>query len=144
MSFTCLSRHSGHVEFDPGCPKCRAAHGRMRPHIRLDMETRLGGQLSVDRSGPHLPGKWPSGRSEDAHKKAVHFLLGAYTIETSEQTEAREHRELVALDGSGVDPATRYHGHLLLSHIIATTSHFSEFINSWWHSWITWNPYHGI
>ena len=60
----------GHIEFDPACPGCRGAHGRMRPHRRLDVRTRLGGQLSVDISGPHLPGKWPSGRQEDAHRKA--------------------------------------------------------------------------
>ena len=58
----------GHVEFDPACPACRGAHGRMRPHRRFDAETRLGGQLSVDISGPHLPGKWPSGRGQDSPK----------------------------------------------------------------------------
>ena len=66
-------KRGGHISFNASCPQCRGAAGRMRPHFRHDMSTRPGGQLSIDMSGPHLPGRWPSGRPEDVPRHAVHF-----------------------------------------------------------------------
>ena len=47
---------SGHVRMVGNCVPCAAVCGRMRSHFRLDPTTRPGGCLSVDKSGPHVPG----------------------------------------------------------------------------------------
>ncbi|CAK0858473.1 unnamed protein product [Prorocentrum cordatum] len=95
-------QEGGHIHFDVNCPQCRGAHGRMRQHFRHDASTRLGGQLSIDLSGPHLPGRWPSGRSEDTGRMAQHFLLGAFSVATAADTQNRADREGEAREAAGV------------------------------------------
>ena len=50
----------GHVRKVGNCVPCAPGCGRMRSHFRLDPTTRPGGCLSVDTSGPHVPGIWPA------------------------------------------------------------------------------------
>ncbi|CAK0867649.1 unnamed protein product [Prorocentrum cordatum] len=95
-------QEGGHIHFDVNCPQCRGAHGRMRQHFRHDASTRPGGQLSIDLSGPHLPGRWPSGRSEDTGRMAQHFLLGAFSVVTAADMQNRADREGEAREAAGV------------------------------------------
>eukprot|EP00959_Pyramimonas_sp_CCMP1952_P303986 6361778-Pyramimonas_sp.AAC.1 len=44
-------------------------------------------------SGPHLPGRWPSGRPEDLPRHAAHFLLGAFSVKTKAEMAAMRRRE---------------------------------------------------
>eukprot|EP00959_Pyramimonas_sp_CCMP1952_P195351 4084841-Pyramimonas_sp.AAC.1 len=73
----------------------------MKPHFRRDAATRPGGQLSVDLSGPHLAGRWPSGRPEDAGRKATYFLLGAFSVATGADLALRALREEAARADAG-------------------------------------------
>ncbi|CAK0805863.1 unnamed protein product, partial [Prorocentrum cordatum] len=98
---------AGHVVFDPACSKRRGAFGRMRQHFRHDASTRPGGQLSVDLSGPHLPGRWPSGRPEDQGKKAIHFLLAAFSVTTDDELALKRRREEGARASSEAAPGAQ-------------------------------------
>ncbi|CAK0862073.1 unnamed protein product, partial [Prorocentrum cordatum] len=96
----------GHISVRPDCPGCRGAHGRLRAHRRFDVSTRPGGQLSIDTSGPHLPGRWPSSRPENSAKQAVHFLLGAHVVETPAAKKDRERLESIAKENAFAGPPT--------------------------------------
>ena len=50
----------GHVRKFGNSVPCAAGCGRTRSHFRLDPTARPGGCLSVDNSGPHVPGFWPA------------------------------------------------------------------------------------
>ena len=76
----CELRHherEGHLHFRPDCPGCRHASARSRPRRRLPETLRPGGELSVDISGPHTSGRWPSDAQESYSKRAMYFLVGA-------------------------------------------------------------------
>ena len=47
-------RRGGHAQYSPDCPECKKGAARKRPHRRL--QTRMGGELSVDISGPFIKG----------------------------------------------------------------------------------------
>ena len=53
-----VHERGGHVRKAGNCFPCAAACGRLRSHFRLDPTTRPGGCLSVDTSGPRVPGIW--------------------------------------------------------------------------------------
>ena len=57
-----LSDHEtgGHVRKVGNCVPCAVGCGRKRNHFRLDPSTGLEGCLSLDISGPHVPGIWPA------------------------------------------------------------------------------------
>ncbi|CAK0837207.1 unnamed protein product [Prorocentrum cordatum] len=95
-------QEGGRIHFDVNCPQCRGAHGRMCQHFRHDASARPGGQLSIDLSGPHLPGRWPSGRSEDTGRMAQHFVLGAFSVVTAADMQSRADREAEAREAAGV------------------------------------------
>ncbi|CAK0910095.1 unnamed protein product, partial [Prorocentrum cordatum] len=95
-------QEGGRIHFDVSCPQCRGVRGRMRQHFRHDARARPGGQLSVDLSGPHLPGRWPSGRAEDTGRMAQHFLLGAFSVVTAADMQERARREGEAREAAGV------------------------------------------
>ena len=84
-------RRQGHPHYMPECPECRLAMGRLRSHYRLDPDTRPGGELSVDLSGPHPPTLYPSARPEDRTKRPQYFMLSAYQVMTS--AELKEYME---------------------------------------------------
>ncbi|CAK0848315.1 unnamed protein product [Prorocentrum cordatum] len=94
----------GHTSVRPDCPGCRGAHGRLRAHHRFDVTTRPEGQLNIDTSGPHPPGRWPSSRPENSAKQAVHFLLGAYVVETPAAKKDRERLESIAQENEFAGP----------------------------------------
>ncbi|CAK0886282.1 unnamed protein product [Prorocentrum cordatum] len=107
-----LQRHreEGHLKFLASCRECRGAAGRLRQHFRHDVSTRPGGQLSVDLSGPHLPGRWPSGRPEDVPKQAVHFVLGAFSVMSETEMEVLRKREEDARRGAAAGGALQDEG----------------------------------
>ena len=59
-----LHRRDGHRHFLPECAECRPGAIKQRPHRRLPELLRPGGELSVDLSGPHFPGRFPSDLQE--------------------------------------------------------------------------------
>ena len=74
----------GHVREVGNCVPCAAGGGRMRSHFRLDPPTRPGGYLSVDISGPHVPGIWsaPDDSQFVVTRKARYFLVARYQTYT--------------------------------------------------------------
>mgnify|MGYP001267317898 CR=1 FL=1 len=71
-------RRQGHPHFRAECPECRSGALRSRAHRRRVETDRPGGELSLDISGPHLPGRWPSDTPESWGKRAQYFLIAAY------------------------------------------------------------------
>ncbi|CAK0839332.1 unnamed protein product [Prorocentrum cordatum] len=125
-------KRGDHISFNAFCPQCRgAATSRLRQHFRRDVSGWPGGQLSIDTSGPHPPGRWPSGRPENVPRHAVHFLLGAFSVKTKAEMAAMRGRECetrgdarvavgggrggdrdpggVTVGAAGVDPASPQH-----------------------------------
>ena len=47
-------RRAGHIQYSPDCPERKRGAAKKRPHRRL--QTRMGGELSVDISGPFMRG----------------------------------------------------------------------------------------
>ena len=47
-------RRGGHAQYSPDCPECKRGAAKKRPHRRL--LSRMGGELSVDISGPFVKG----------------------------------------------------------------------------------------
>ena len=72
----------------PECPECRLGAIRRRARRRQPESARPGGELSVDLSGPHVPGRWPSDSAEHYAKRAVYFMVGSYRVFTD--TEAQQ------------------------------------------------------
>ncbi|CAK0894421.1 unnamed protein product [Prorocentrum cordatum] len=93
-----LGRHraEGHPRFMAECGECRRAAGRMRPHLRLDQTTRPGGQLSVDLSGSHPPGRRPSSWQEDQPRRAAYFMVAAFAVFTRSDAATAEENETFA------------------------------------------------
>ncbi|CAK0824458.1 unnamed protein product [Prorocentrum cordatum] len=93
-----LERHraEGHPRFMAERGECRRAAGRTRPHLRLDQTTRPGGQLSVDLSGPHPPGRWPSSWQEDQPRRAVYCMVAAFAVFTRSDAATAEENETFA------------------------------------------------
>ena len=75
----------------------------MRPHFRGPVETRPGGELSIDVAGPLCPGRWPSDLSSDRWKVARYFLLGALQLFSKDQMKEREHVQKEACEDAGCD-----------------------------------------
>ena len=90
-----LMRHCalGHPQFLASCDESCAASGRMRPHWKLDPDTRPDGELSVDISGPHTPGRWPTDLPEALPKRARYFLMAAYQVITQEELAEKRRLE---------------------------------------------------
>ena len=86
-------RKGGHQHFRADCPECLHAAGRMRSHWRLAPETRPGGSLSCDVSGPHCSCKFPSGLQEHRAKRVRYFLVGAFCAFTAEEEGLRGARQ---------------------------------------------------
>ncbi|CAK0841691.1 unnamed protein product, partial [Prorocentrum cordatum] len=100
-----LAEHKagGHRNFRPDCAECRLAAGRLRHHWRLEADTRPGGQLSADISGPHPPARWPSALQEDRPRQPRFFLLCAYCVFTVAEQEQAAENERFARDGPKVE-----------------------------------------
>ena len=56
--------------------------------------------MSIDTSGPHQLGRWPSSRPEDLGKRAYHFLLAAYVVESPAAKQDRERLEGIARESA--------------------------------------------
>ena len=83
-------RRQGHPHFRAECPECRSGALRSRAHRRRVETDRPGGELSLDISGPHLPGRWPSDTMESWGKRAQYFLIGALKVFTHTELAERE------------------------------------------------------
>ena len=68
----------------------------MRPHRRQGAGLRPGGDLSIDISGPHVPGRWPSDAPEAQPRRAQYFLLAAFKSYDEEELEQRAKNEAFA------------------------------------------------
>ena len=78
-------RKSGHKRFMPECAECRLGAIRRRSHRRQLDVAKPGGEVSMDLSGPHLPGRWPSASPEKYAKRAQYFLVASYRVFTQEE-----------------------------------------------------------
>ena len=99
-----LEQHKleGHLTFMKECEECRLASGRMRVHRRIAPSLKPGGELSVDMSGPHHLGLFPSALPEDAVRRARYYLLGAYQMYTAEELELRIQHQNDAAAAAGM------------------------------------------
>merc|ERR1711973_483065 len=84
-------RRAGHVEFSPDCPECKRGAARKRPHRRL--QTRMGGELSVDISGPFMKGLPVTDRKEKDEYWPRWMVVGAFTSYTPKEAFDRHERE---------------------------------------------------
>ena len=89
-------RRNGHPTVRAACPECRAGGIRQRPHRRLPDRLRPGGDLSIDMSGPHLPGRWPSDALEAQARRAQHFIIGYFRCYTEEELVERDKNKMFA------------------------------------------------
>ena len=72
------------------CEECRLGAMRRRAHRRQPEAARPGGELSMDLSGPHVPGRWPSDSPEHYCKRAQYFLVASYRVFTDgEQNKSK-------------------------------------------------------
>ena len=94
-------KRGGHVTFRPDCPGCRTGSARSRAHHRLAESERPGGELSVDISGPHTTGRWPSDAPEAWAKRAMYFVVGAFKTYTEDEINEIAKNRLAAADASG-------------------------------------------
>ena len=90
-------RAAGHPTYSAQCPECRKANSRQRPHYRLDPSTRGGGELSVDVSGPHGPGRWPSDVVGDRKKVAKFWIAAAYQYFDEKELALKHQMEAVEM-----------------------------------------------
>ena len=97
-------RKEGRVSFLAACPECRAGALRQRAHRRQAQHLRPGGDLRVDLSGPHVPGRWPSGLADARSKRALCFMLGAFQVYSSDDLDERIANEAFAEHGSRTAP----------------------------------------
>ena len=78
------------------CPECRLGAIRRRAHRRQPEATKPGGELSVDLSGPHLPGRWPSDSPESVSRRAQYFLVASYRVFTDVEVAEAQGNEAFA------------------------------------------------
>ena len=76
----------GHQEFVPYCPGCAQGAAKKRSHWRLDPDTRPGGTLALDLSGPHVLGRGFGMPSSTGYK---YFLCGVYQPPASADGKAK-------------------------------------------------------
>ncbi|CAK0818301.1 unnamed protein product [Prorocentrum cordatum] len=96
---------NGHVKFDESCGLCRGASSRMRPHFRHDASTRPGGQLSS--RSVRATSAWPlalKAARGPGEKKAIHFLLAAFSVTTDDELALKRRREEGASAGAERTP----------------------------------------
>ena len=104
---------SGHMRKVGNCVPCDAVCGRMRSHFRLDPTTRPGECLSVDKSGPHVPGIWldPDDSQFIVTRKARYFLVAHHQTYTPEEVNTILSREQEAVEltdqAPDIDPHVR-------------------------------------
>ena len=84
-------RRSGHILYSPDCPECKRGAARKRPHRRL--ETRMGGELSVDLSGPFIRGLPVTDRREKEETWPRYIVAGAFTSFTPKEALDRYEQE---------------------------------------------------
>ena len=65
----------GHQEFVPYCHGCAQGAAKKRSHWRLDPDTRPGGTLALDLSGPHVFGRGFGVPTATGYR---YFLCGVY------------------------------------------------------------------
>ena len=91
-----LAEHkaNGHKHFTKECEESRLGAIRRRAHRRQPETARPGGELSMDLSGPHVPGRWPSDSPEHYAKRAQYFLIASYRVFTDgEMFKSKEDAE---------------------------------------------------
>ena len=86
-------REGGHQRYSPQCPECVRAKPRQRAHYRRDPTSKPGGELSVDISGPHCPGRWPTDAVKHRDLRAKYWLVGVYTYFTEEELLKKKQME---------------------------------------------------
>ena len=79
------NRRQGRRHFSAECPERRHGGLRSRAHRRQREVDRPGGELSLDISGPHMPGRWPSDTPESWGKRAQYFLIASYRVFTDDE-----------------------------------------------------------
>mgnify|MGYP001233448546 CR=1 FL=1 len=73
-------RRGGRFKFMPERPECREGAIRQRPHRRQVDGDRPGGELSIDVSGPHVPGRFPTDASGAWPRRAQYMLIASYRV----------------------------------------------------------------
>ena len=74
-----LAEHKkgGHRKFMPECSECRLGAVKRRAHRRQPDAAKPGGEVSMDLSGPHLPGRWPTDSPEKYSRRAQYVLVAS-------------------------------------------------------------------
>ena len=78
-------RRGGRLNFMPECPECREGAIRQRAHRRRAEGDKPGGELSVDLSGPHVLGRFPTDLAEAWPRRAQYFLIASYRVFTVDE-----------------------------------------------------------
>ena len=94
-------RAGGHQQFSKDCPECRKANPRTRPHFKLDANTRPGGELSIDISGPHGAGYYP--KDTFGFSLMRYALVGVFQTFDPEEFKHKLTLESMARKSAGVD-----------------------------------------
>ena len=84
-------RRAGHIRYSPDCPECKRGAAKKRPHRRL--LTRMGGELSVDISGPFMKGLPVTDRREREELWPRYMVVGAFTSYTPKEAMDRYEQE---------------------------------------------------
>ena len=94
-------RRGGHAQYSPDCPECKRGAAKKRPHRRL--QTRMGGELSVDISGPSIKGLPVTDRREKEGLWPRYMVVGAFTSYTPKEAEDRYDQERRDRSAAGLE-----------------------------------------
>ena len=84
-------RRAGHPQYSPDCPECKRGAARKRPHKRL--QSRMGGELSVDLSGPFIKGLPVTDRREKEESWPRYMVVGAFVPFSPKEAQDRYDQE---------------------------------------------------